>query len=213
MKMRLLPMLFLLLVAFLPGCATKLVPMQVESGTINPKENSQTIGKSGVTVTVRAAETDFYSYNLQMNLAAFTVAIENHTDREVEFAPDSFILVDDQARQYYALPPEKVREMIAKDSYYLIPYPYVGFYYLEDYEKSSFYNTYTSDVPYYYQMYPQEIATKALPMGPIIPGARVEGYVYFNVDFSGKKELRFMAFRKGTPKSAPPDFIFPFGIQ
>lgn len=213
MNTRFLLFIILLAAIILPGCALKLVPQQTEAGVINPRENSQSVSRNGVTMTVRAAETDFFSYNLQMNLAAFTVTIENKTDGEVAFATDSFLLLDDQGRQYYALAPEKVKEMVAKDSYYLIPYPYVGFYYLEDYEKASFYNTFNSDVPYYYQMYPQEIATKALSMGPIIPGAKVQGYVYFNIEFSGKKEVKLLAYRKGTPKSATPDFTFPFRIQ
>ncbi len=194
------------------GCSLKVVPEPVPSGTINQKDNSQTITKDNVTFTVRGSDTELYSYNLEGTVYAFSVVIENGTDREVSFDMDSFLLMDNEGRQYSPLTPERVKEIISRDTYYLIPYPYVGFYYLEDYEKSSFYNTFNSQIPYFYEVYPQDIYTKALSGGTIIPKAKVSGLVYFRIDISGKSGMKLLIYKKGTPKSTAPDVEFPFKI-
>lgn len=198
---------------FISGCSLKLVPQPVESGVVNSAEKSQTISKDNVSITARGADTELQSYNLESTVTAFAVIIDNQTEKEVSFKPDSFLLLDDENNQYSPLTPEKVKEIISKDSYYLIPYPYVGFYYLEDYEKSSFYNTFNTKLPYFYEVYPQDIYTKALPAGVIIPKAKAGGFVYFKIDLSGKKGVKLLVFRNGGPKSAKPDYTFPFNIE
>ncbi len=199
--------------ALLPACALKVIPQPIEAGIINAADNSQRVSKGGIAITARVADTELSSYNLEGTVTAFAVQIDNQTSSEVSFENDSFLLLDDQARQYFPLTPEKVKEMLDKDSYYLIPYPYVGFYYLEDYEKSSFYNTYNSQLPYFYEVYPQDIYSKALQSGSIIPKAKVVGLVYFKIDLNGKKVIKLLVYKKGTAKSALPDFVFPFKIE
>lgn len=200
-------------VIVMSGCSLKVIPVQVESGVINAKEQSQTLNRDGVAITARGSDAELYSYNLEGSVSAFTVLIDNQSDKEVMIDTDAFLLLDDEGRQYFALTPEKVKEIIAKDSYYLIPYPYVGFYYLEDYQKSSFYNTFNSQLPYYYEVYPQDLYTKALTSGTIIPKAKVIGLVYYRIDLQGKKGVKLLVYKKGTSKSAAPDYVFPFKIQ
>ncbi len=197
----------------LPACALKVIPQPIDAGIINAADNSQQVTKGGIAITARVADAELSSYNLEGTVTAFAVQIDNQTSNEASFDTDSFLLLDDQARQYFPLTPEKVKEMLSKDSYYLIPYPYVGFYYLEDYEKSSFYNTYNSQLPYFYEVYPQDIYTKALQSGSIIPKAKVVGLVYFKIDLNGKKGVKLLVYKKGTAKSAVPDFVFPFKIE
>jgi hypothetical protein len=102
--------------------------------------------------------------------------------------------------------------MLRKDSYYLVPYPYVGFYYLEDYEKTNAYNRFNSALPYYYDLYPQDLFTKAIQATTVIPGMKVEGLAYFKIDLASHKRVKLMIFHKGISKSSPPDFSFPFII-
>jgi hypothetical protein len=61
-------------------------------------------------------------------------------------------------------------------------------------------------------MYPEDLFAKALPMGPIIPGAKVSGLVYFQADQGRLKSFRLQVYGKGSSKSAPPDFVFPFKV-
>jgi hypothetical protein len=202
-----------LLVVGISGCASiKVLPEQVEQGTINATNNTQSITKDNVEITAGASETAINSYNLEGTVTAFNISIKNNSANEVVFAEDSFILADERGLQYDLLTPQKVREIIKKDSYYLMPYPYVGFYYLEDFQKTNFYNRFNSSLPYYYELYPQDLFTKSLPLTAIIPGMKVEGFVYFKIDLAAHQQVKLYVYRKGASKSAPPDFLFPFKI-
>lgn len=204
----------LLICVFLSaGCSTKVVPVKVDSGVIDGKNFSQTLSKDNVTITAGSAESQLYTYNLDGAVSAFSVIIDNQGSTEMQIDSGMFLLIDNDGNQYFPLTPDKVKEIVSRDSYYLIPYPYVGFYYQEDYEKSSFYNTFTSDKPYYYEVYPQDIYTKALPGGSLIPKAKMAGLVYFKINLNGKKDVKLLVYKPGTSKSSPADFAFPFKIE
>jgi len=166
------------------ACAIKVVPEPTLTGTVSSQNNSQTIVKDNVAITIANSETEINSYNLDQFLTSFEVEIENAGNNVVQFSTDNFLLLDNDNKQYQPVTPEQVKQMLAKDSYYLLPFPYVGFYYLEDYEKSSFKNSTSSNLPYYYELYPQDIYTKSFQSSSIIPKAKVSGLVYFKVDFS-----------------------------
>jgi hypothetical protein len=195
------------------GCSLKVVPVPVESGVIDEKHFSQTVTRNNISITAGSAQSQLYNYNLDGAVSAFSVVVNNLGSTELPVDTGMFLLVDNEGNQYFPLTPDKVKEIISRDSYYLIPYPYVGFYYTEDYEKSTFYNTFTSEKPYYYEVYPQDIYTKALPGGTLIPKAKMAGLVYFKIDLNGKKDVKLLIFKPGTSKSSPADFTFPFKIQ
>lgn len=209
--------LALLIISFMSimvaGCsAVKVVPEQVANGRINLADNSQTVIEKGVEVSARVDESGINAYNLDATVTAFHISIKNGSSKEIAYSEDSFILVDENGLQYSLLTPEKVRDMLKKDSYYLMPYPYVGFYYLEDYQKTNFYNRSNSSVPYYYELYPQDIFTKALSMAEIIPGMKIEGLTYFKIDPATHRNIKLLIFRKGASKSSPPDFSLSFNV-
>lgn len=201
------------LVFLIPGCAQfKVIPEQIDNGTVDATDNSQTISRNSLEIKTRVSDTDINAYNLEGTVTAFNIVIKNNTANEVSFAGDSFVLVDERGLQYVQLTPEKVREIITKDSYYLMPYPYVGFYYLEDFQKTSFYNRNSSSLPYYYELYPQDIFTKSLPLTAIIPAMQVEGLIYFKIDMAAHRQVKLHVYRKDASRSNPPEFIFPFKI-
>lgn len=205
--------IMMIVAMFLSGCSSvNVVPEQVAGGIVNVEDNSQTIKSNGLEITARVDEMAINSYNLEGTVTAFKIAIKNVTDSEVAFGDDSYLLVDESGLQYSLLTPENVRAMLKKDSYYLVPYPYVGYYYLEDYEKTNAYNRFNSALPYYYDLYPQDLFTKALQAATVIPGMKIEGMVYFKVDPSVHSSLKLLVYRKGSSKSSPPDFSFPFKI-
>jgi hypothetical protein len=211
------PYKILLVVLFalaVTGCASiKVIPEQVANGIVNATDNSQTLVSNGVSVTARVSDTELNAYNLDSTVTAFHLAIKNNTAGEVAFDEFSFVAIDEKGVQYSLLTPEKVREIIKKDSYYLMPYPYVGFYYLEDYQKTSFYNRSTSSLPYFYELYPQDIFTRSLPFGAaIIPGMQIEGLIYYKLDISTLQGLKLYIYRKGASKASSPEFVFPFKI-
>jgi len=211
--MKIFAVFILLLSTLFTGCASiKVIPEPVPDGTINLQDNSLTIARNNLEVTISPDDTDMVNYNIEGIVASFNVSILNKGDSEVTFDKDSFVLIDSNGRQYYPLTPEKVREMMAKDTYYLLPYPYVGFYYLEDYELAQFKNATSSNLPYYFELHPQELFTKALPFDPIIPKARIQGLLYFHADLHSLTGFTVNVYMKGSSKSAPPDFIFPYKV-
>lgn len=205
---------YLLLVALtiLSGCAVKIVPEAVPGGIISPDGKSLSLTNGTVSISAGVVDEEIFN-NTQGMITSLQVEIENKGDNEVIFDNDSFLLVSEDSRQFFAVSPEKVREMLAKETYYLLPYPYVGFYYLEDYEKAAFKNSTNTSLPYYYELYPENLFAKALPLGPVIPKAKVSGLVYFQADLPDLKNFRLLVYRKGSSKSAPPDFVFPFRVS
>lgn len=211
--MKIFAAFILLLLTLITGCSSvKVIPEPVSGGTINLKDNSQTIARNNLEITISPDNTDMVNYNIESIVASFNVDILNNGVSEVTFDKDSFILIDSKGRQYYTLTPEKVREMMAKDTYYLLPYPYVGFYYLEDYELAQFKNATSSNLPYYFELHPQELFTKALPFDPVIPKARIQGLLYFHADLHSLTGFTVNVYLKGASKSAPPDFTFPYKV-
>lgn len=202
-----------LFVLLLSGCSSvKVLPEQAVNGRVNAADNSQTISANGFEMTARVDETGINSYNLEGTVTAFHIAIRNSSEREIHFSDDSFILVDESGLQYSTLTPENVRAMLKKDSYYLVPYPYVGFYYLEDYEKNAANSRFNSALPYYYDLYPQDLFTKALQATSVIPGMKVEGLTYYKIDPAAHQSIKLLVFKKGSSKSSAPDAVFPFKI-
>ena len=182
----------LLAVLLLFGCSSvKIIPEQVVAGQINEKENSQTVTRDSVSITLSPADPDMINYSIQGMVASFNLLIENGSAGELSYDNSSFLLLDSDRRQYY---------------------PYVGFYYLEDYELARYKNSTGTNLPYYYERNPQDLHLKAFSGEPIIPGAKVAGLIYFNADISSMKGFTINIYRKGAPKSAPPDFAFPFKV-
>ncbi|NVN97934.1 MAG: hypothetical protein HXX17_01330 [Geobacteraceae bacterium] len=204
-------MLFLILTA---GCSTvKVVPEQVPFGIINLKDNSQVIKKDNISIAISPADMDMVNYNIESIVASFNVDIQNNSDGETSFDKDSFALIDSNSRQYYPLTTEKIKEMMTRDTFYLLPYPYIGFYYLEDYEQAQFKNSSSSNLPYYFELRPQNLSTMALPFEPIIPKAGIKGLLYFHTDIRSISSFSINIYKKGASKSLPPDFIFPFKVM
>lgn len=203
----------MLLLTLIAGCSTvKVIPEQAPLGVVNLQDNSQSITKNNLTVTVSPADIDMVNYNIESVVASFNVDIQNNSDDETSFDKESFVLIDSNSRQYYPLTPEKIREMMSKDTFYLLPYPYVGFYYLEDYEQAQFKSSTSSNLPYYFELRPQELYTKALPFEPIIPKAGIKGLIYFHTDIRSISSFSVNVYKKGTSKSLPPDYVFPFKV-
>lgn len=199
----------------LSGCSTlEVVPVPVESGVIDPAARSMTLSRDGITVTAAYEPIDLYSRTLTGVIAPFRVTVLNRTGSELPVDHESFLLLDEKNRQYHPLLPAKVKEMMTRDSYYLIPYPYVGFYYLEDYERSKFVTQESSNIPYYYEVNPHEIFARAFPPGPIVPDAQVSGLVYFAMDPAQHTGVRLLFSRKGEPRNAASPFLaIPFQIK
>lgn len=194
------------------ACSVKVVPLPTATAVFNPADNSLTEVHGGVAVTARLDQLTVQPYQLVDNLTSFHITIDNQTDKPVDIPVDAFLLKDDEGRQYRTISPERVREIVSKDTVYLIPYPYVGYYYLEDQEHGSFRQTMASSLPFYAEYHPQDLFTRALPAGPVLPGSKAAGVVYFIVDPLRVGRVELLVF-PGAELSGEPRYRFPFTVE
>ena len=194
------------------ACAAKVVPQPTATARLDPVDGSLTEVQDGVAVSVRVDQLAVQPYQLVDNLASFHVMLDNRTDRPVTFPLEAFVVRDGQGRQYRAISPEKVREIVSRDTVYLIPYPYVGYYYLEDQQRGAFTQTMASSLPFYAEYHPQDLFTRALPAGPVLPVSKAAGVVYFTVDPLRVGRVELLVF-PDAELSGEPRYRFPFAVE
>jgi hypothetical protein len=165
------------LALLLTGCGIKIVPQPTQAGVINPADRSITINRDGVVVSARVQDLEVAPYRMVDNITSFYIVVDNRTQAEVALPVTSFVLLDQDNRQYRPIPPAEVHAIVSRDSTYLIPYPYVGYYYLEDQQKAAFFNTFSSSLPYFAENHPQDLHTEALAETSILPGALISGKI------------------------------------
>lgn len=204
---------FFLTLLLLAACGSvKVTPIATSSATINPTDNSISETRDGVKVTARLEDLSLASYQMVNNIASFHVVIDNQTSEKVEIPHKAFVLRNGESQQFRTIAPEEVREIISKDTVYLIPYPYVGYYYLEDQERGSQIDTFDSAQPFYAEYHPQDIFTEALPVGPILPGSRVAGLLYFLVDLEKSNRAEVLLY-ESSELAGEPRYRLPFAVE
>lgn len=194
------------------ACTTNVAPIATTTGTINPADNSLTEIRDGVAFTVKLDELSVAAYPAVDNITAFHVAIDNRTDQPVFFPSRTFLLKDGGGRQYPSISPERVRDIVSKDTVYLIPYPYVGYYYLEDQMRVTAADTFSSSLPFYAEYHPQDIFTRALSEEPIHKQSKVAGVIYFIADLEQSDYAEVQVFAGGEA-AGEPLASFPFAIE
>lgn len=200
-------------VLLLVGCGVKVVPKPTATAILDPATNALSWTAKGVAMSVKLVDQDVARTQMIDRVASFSVTAANLADKELTIPLSAYVLVDDQGNQVRPITPEELLRIVSRDSFYLIPYPYFGYYYLEDRAKLSSFNTMTSPLPYFPETHPQAILTEAVPTGAILPGAKISGLVYFLVDFEKKQQIEFRAYLPGSDTSAAPDFSFPFSVE
>lgn len=208
---RLSCILFCLL--FVAGCGVKVVPKPTATAILDPSSNALSWTSKGVALSVKLVDQDVARTQMIDRVASFSVTVANQTGKELTLPLSSYLLIDDQGSQVRPITPEELLRIVSRESFYLIPYPYFGYYYLEDRAKLSSFNTFTSPLPYFPETHPQAILTEALPTSPILPGARISGLVYFLIDLEKKQQIEFRAYLPGADTAAPAEFTFPFSVE
>jgi len=197
---------------FCSACSVNVAPIATPTGTINLEDKSLTETRDGVAFTVKLDELSVGAYPLVDNITSFHVTIDNSTENQVSFPSPAFLLKDGSDRQYRSITPERVREIVSKDTVYLIPYPYVGYYYLDDQARASYNDTFSSSLPFYAEYHPQDIFTRALTEEPILKGSKVAGLVYFIADLERSNYAEVLVF-PNQEASGEPLAKFPFSIE
>lgn len=195
----------------LSGCGIHVVPQVVPGTSLNPDGATITAMKGGVTLSARVMDLNLGPYTGQNNITSFYVVVTNRRTTPVQLPYDSFVLLDEQKQQYRALEPSKVVTLTRREADYLIPYPYVGYYYLQDTAQYEYTAQTSSSLPYYSGTPSIDILSEALPGDAIIPGAKISGMIYFNVDLYQKQsvELRIKLPPDSTNET---ELVFPFQV-
>jgi hypothetical protein len=201
------------LTLLLAGCGIKIVPQPTAGGIINPADRSIAINREGIIVSARVQDLEVAPYRMVDNITSFYVVIDNRSTQEVLLPVTSFVLLDQDNRQYRPIHPGEVQAIVTRDSTYLIPYPFVGYYYLEDQQKGAVFNTFSSSLPYFAENHPQDLHTEALRETPILPGALISGKIYFVIDLATHKKVELRLYPPGTDTTRPAHYVFPFSIE
>lgn len=197
----------------LPGCGgITVMPKPDAAGQINSKDLSITQSKEQVTVSARVMDLEVRPYQMEQNICSFQVVVKNERSGKIYLPAERFVLTDAKGNQYRPVSPEKIRQIVADLDPYLIPYPYVGYYYEGDAERGRIRNEFNSDVTYFPTRNPQAIALEALPDGKVEAGKQISGLIYFLADLRTMEgfTLEGSAVLSKGVKSG--DFVFPFMV-
>lgn len=201
------------LILLLSGCAgVSVVPRPDSAGQINAQDMSISQTYDQVTVNARVMDLEVRPYQMRQNICSFMLKIRNEREQSAFFPAERFLLTDEQGNQYRPVSPEQIAKMVAELDPYLIPYPYLGYYYEGDAEKAKLENQFNSQVTYFPLRDARAIAVEALPDGKIEAGSQISGLVYFLADLRSMKSFTLQGsavLAKGV-KSA--DFSFPFNV-
>ncbi len=207
-------LLFLLIVLFfLSGCGgVAIIPRPDSSGQINAADLSITQTNEMVEVSSRVMDLEVRPYQMEQNICSFMFTVKNNRDSKIYLPAERFILSDSKGNQYRPVTPDKIREIVAELDPYLIPYPYVGYYYEGDAERGKIRNEFNSEARYFPTKNPQNISLEALPDGKVEPGKQISGLIYFLADLRTMEEFTLegsAVLSKGVKST---DFIFPFSV-
>jgi hypothetical protein len=136
----------------------------------------------GVQLAANLHEANVRPSPAEQNYSSFWIEITNQRNVLLPLSATDFLLIDDQGRQYQAADPEALVEQLAVSVPYLTPYPYVGYYYLQDSVRSQLDNQLRSETNFFSSRRPEYIASEALPEASVSPGAKVAGAIYFPVE-------------------------------
>jgi hypothetical protein len=94
----------------------------------------------------------------------------------------------------------------------LLPYPYVGYYYLTDSLKGQADNRFSSEGAYYSSRRPEYIQQDALPAAQVLPAATVAGAIYFPVELRQKKSFQLIYQIGALPSQESFQISLPFTV-
>jgi hypothetical protein len=184
-----------LIAAVIAGCAApRIVPVPAPGVRIDADLQTASVAAEGVEVTVRPSAWRGSPWDLGDYVTPFLVSLSNGATHPLEYDYTGFRLFDDSRYQYTALPPADVERILrwrAGEEVRLAavgsPPPILHRRVLPDpsdwwwdrygwYGWPGWYGR-----PWYYPgpAYLGDLYLRALPMGTLQPGARIEGFVYF----------------------------------
>lgn len=187
--------LIFLLFIFIYGCGITVQPILTPDVTLDSTNSTLTSVKDDIAVSVQVAPQSYAFYGMEDNFVIFHVFIENRKDKEISIGTEDFLLLDDKSHQVNIMKVEDVAKIVEQNLFYLIPYPYIGYYS----ESQNYYEgryLYNPSAPHVYPVSPRELYLEALPWGKISPKTYIKGKIYFKKRISEAKKLYLKAIKK-----------------
>ena len=178
-----------LVLALAAGCAApRIVPVPAAGVQIDAESGVARVERDGLELTVQPSAWRGSPWDLRDYITPFLITLSNGAAIPVEFDYIGFRLFDDARFQYTALPPVEVERILrwrAGDGVRLAatgsPPPVMRRHIIPGpadwwWDRYGWYGW-----PWYYPGYSPagDVYLRALPMGTLEPGARLEGFVYF----------------------------------
>ena len=182
-----IPIVFLTLL--LSGCGVQVVPRTSAQMSLGVDKETVTASENGLTLSVKVQDLDFGPYTGENNITAFYVKIANNSKEERSVPLSAFMLFDQDRKVYRPLESERVTALTRQEASYLIPYPFVGFYYLQDITDFDYAMQSASSLAYSPQRTAVPVESYALPVGAIPSGSHIDGMIFFNIDLYEKKSV------------------------
>ncbi len=180
-------MSIIFLALLLSGCGVQVVPRTSAQILLGADKETVTATENGLTLTAKVQDLDFGPYTGVNNITAFYVSVTNDSN-EVRSVPlAAFMLFDQDRKVYRPLESDRVTALTRQEANFLIPYPYVGFYYLQDSTDFDYATQSASTLAYSPQKTAGSVEAYALPVGAIPSGAHIAGMLFFNIDLYEKK--------------------------
>lgn len=196
-------LMILLCFCFLTACGVKLQPVATADVTLDKNENILSSTKNNIKVDVKIAPQSYAFYGMEDTFLIFYLKFDNLGKEEADVWPEDFLLLDDKRHQVNVMKVEDVAKVIEQNLFYLIPYPYVGYYS----ESSNYYEgryLYNPSAPHTYPVSPKDLYLDAFPWGKVSANAHVKGKIYFKKKVSEAKQINLNAVKKEN------DFLFKF---
>lgn len=198
------------LLLVLSACGVSVIPIKSNDNVniINDKIISQ---KNDIELSAKLVDLEIPPYRNDQHISSFFVEIKNLSNRDLNYSLESFVLVDNNGRQYNPISPDKLKSYFERDSSYLIPYPFVGYYYLQDKVEGSFQQSVAPEGNFYYTNRPQNLMIDALPIEVLRARSQISGLLFYNIDYYSINSFAMKAY---LPAGNPEIFTeFQFSVK
>ena len=205
-----MPIVFLALL--LSGCGVQVVPRTSAQISLGADKDTVTATENDLTVSVKLQDLDFGPYTGVNNITAFYVNITNNSQAERSVPLAAFMLFDQDRKVHRPLESDRVTALTRQEANYLVPYPYVGFYYLQDSTDFDYSTQSASSFAYSPQKTLGSAEAYALPVGAIPSGAHIAGLLFFNIDLYEKNFVDLTLQLQGEGNVPETKFSFLFDV-
>lgn len=203
----------IVLTFFLSGCGVQVIPRSTAQMIVGSDKETVTSTQNGLIFSAKVQDLDFGPYTGENNITAFYVTVTNNSDTERTVPLAAFMLFDQDRKLYRTLESDRVTALTRQEeASYLVPYPYVGFYYLQDSLDFDYATQSDSSLAYSPLRPPLAADSYALPVGSIPPGANISGLLYFNIDLYEKKYVDLTLQLQGEGNSPETKFSYIFDV-